>query len=67
MNFFMTTREVAAWLNVSLRKFEQMVAEGDAPKFRRFGRLRRWDPDEVDAWATERDRSIPPETEEDED
>lgn len=54
----MTAREVAAYLRVSLRRFEQLVAAGEAPPFKRIGRLRRWLRDDVVRWV--RDRRAPP-------
>jgi len=37
-------------LAISLRKFEQMVAAGNAPSHVVLGRLRRWRPNDVQAW-----------------
>jgi excisionase family DNA binding protein len=46
----LTMQDVARVLSVSARKFEQMVAAGEAPEHIRFGRLRRWQSDVVRAW-----------------
>ena len=50
----MTARDVAALLRISLRRLEQLVAEGEAPRFMRIGRLRRWRRDDVMRWALDR-------------
>ncbi len=42
--------EVAARLGVCRRTAEAMLAEGRLPRPVRFGRLRRWSDDQVDAW-----------------
>lgn len=57
----MTAREVAAYLRISLRRFEQLVAASEAPPFTRIGRLRRWLRDDVMRWV--RDRRMPPHSE----
>lgn len=54
MNTQLTAREVAALLKVSERGFEGLIAKNEAPPFYRLGRSRRWDPDVVKKWITER-------------
>ena len=46
----LTARETASRLNVSLRKFEQMVHDGEGPRFARLGGVRRWDWGDVQVW-----------------
>jgi excisionase family DNA binding protein len=46
----LTAQQVAALLSLSLRRFEQMVATGQAPRHVRVGRLRRWHQADVKAW-----------------
>ncbi|MHB1954144.1 MAG: hypothetical protein ACYCOU_10385 [Sulfobacillus sp.] len=40
-------------VNLSRRKFEQMVASKQAPQPIRFGRARRWRRQDVDRWLSE--------------
>lgn len=42
--------EVAVRLGVCRRTAEAMLAEGRLPRPVRFGRLRRWSEDQMDAW-----------------
>ena len=49
-----SARQVAEYLQVSARKFEQMVRAGDAPSHLKFGRLRRWRIEDVVAWVAAR-------------
>jgi excisionase family DNA binding protein len=46
----LSLKEVAARLGVCLRTAETMLAEGRLPKPVRFGRLRRWSEDQLDAF-----------------
>ncbi len=48
--------QVAEYLQVSARKFEQMVRAGDAPSYLKLGRLRRWRMEDVMAWVAARSR-----------
>jgi len=52
MQALLTAQEVAELLRISQRRFEQMVANGHAPKHYRIGRLRRWKTGDVDEWLT---------------
>ena len=45
--------DVALLLNISRRKLEGLVARGKGPPFMRFGRIRRWRSEDIDAWVTE--------------
>lgn len=55
----LTAQQVANHLQLSERKFEQMVHDGDAPPFVRLGRLRRWRPSDVEAWIAARSETPP--------
>lgn len=44
-------KEVAELLGVSLRKMELLIEEGNAPKFVRIGRVRKWRPTDVADWV----------------
>jgi len=50
----LTAQQVAAHLQVSERKFEQMVHDGHAPPFIRLGRLRRWRSGDIAEWLAAR-------------
>lgn len=50
----LTAREVAARLNLSLRKFEQLVHDGTAPRYFKHGSVRRWDWTDVQDWIETR-------------
>ncbi len=50
----LTAKDVACFLQVSLRRFEQMVASGDAPEHLKIGRLRRWRPADIEEWTMSR-------------
>lgn len=51
MNPLLTSKDVADALRVSLRKFEQMVQGGEAPRHIFIGRQRRWRLDDIQAWV----------------
>lgn len=51
-----SANQVAEYLQVSARKFEQMVRAGDAPSYLKLGRLRRWRMEDVMAWVAARSR-----------
>ena len=44
-------KEVAQMLGVSLRKFEMMIMEGNAPPNIRLGRIRKWRIQAVNDWV----------------
>lgn len=46
----LTAHEVTAWLNVSLRTLDQIVAKGDLVTIRVRDRVRRFDPVQVEAY-----------------
>jgi len=50
----MSAKDVASRLAVSLRTFETMVSEGNAPPFARIGRLRKWRSEDVETWIDQR-------------
>ena len=50
----LTIVELAAFLNISVRKLEQLVHDGQAPPFARIGRQRRWRFSYVESWLQER-------------
>ena len=47
----MTAKEVVRYLQISDRKFQQMLKSGDAPPHSKIGRMRRWRPEVVEAWS----------------
>jgi len=49
----MTAREVARYLQVSDRKFEQMIGSDEAPAHLKIGRLRRWRPETLKEWLSD--------------
>ena len=51
----MTAKEVARYLQISDRKFQQMLKSGDAPPHSKIGRMRRWRPEVVEAWLENRE------------
>jgi len=51
MQRLLTAKELASTLAVSLRRLEQMIANGEAPVHLKIGRLRRWRPADVDEWT----------------
>jgi excisionase family DNA binding protein len=46
----LSLKEVAGRLGVCARTAETLLAEGRLPKPVRFGRLRKWSEDQIDAW-----------------
>ena len=54
---FLTVAEVAAYLRVSVRTVDALMAQGSGPKCFRVGRQRRWQPEEVEAWIAEQARA----------
>jgi excisionase family DNA binding protein len=50
VNQLLSAREVAICLSISLRRFEQLLADGVGPPFLRIGRQRRWRRWDVDDW-----------------
>ena len=46
----LTASEVARRLSVSLRKLEQMLHDGEGPRYVRLGGVRRWDWADVQQW-----------------
>lgn len=48
--YLIDANEVAQKLGVSLRKFEYLISEGNAPAFTRIGRTRKWRPEDVGEW-----------------
>ncbi|MBL0121596.1 MAG: helix-turn-helix domain-containing protein [Betaproteobacteria bacterium] len=47
-------KEVATKLSISLRKLEQMVANGELPGYFKLGRIRKWDLAAIDEWIERR-------------
>lgn len=47
MNSYLTAKQLAELLNVSVRHVRRMKDAGKLPKPKQFGRCIRWDPDEV--------------------
>ena len=47
-------KEVATLLGVSIRKLEQMIAQGDFPTYVKFGRIRKWRADEIQNWVEDK-------------
>jgi excisionase family DNA binding protein len=45
-----TLETLADFLQISDRKLETMLKNGEGPPFLRIGRLRRWEPDVVADW-----------------
>lgn len=46
--------DLAQLLRLSRRKVEQMLISGELPPPMRFGRLRRWHPESIDQWLSNR-------------
>lgn len=51
-----TTREVAAYLQVSTKTMERWAMNGTGPKYARIGRHRRYDWRDVRDWVAARER-----------
>jgi predicted DNA-binding transcriptional regulator AlpA len=54
MTRLMDIAAVAAALALSPRTIETMLARGDLPRPIRFGRVRRWHPDDIERYLLER-------------
>ena len=52
--------EVSAYLRVSKRKFEQLMAQGEGPKHFLIGRQRRWRHVEINEWVDHRLKEVTP-------
>lgn len=50
MDNLLKIADVAAKLNISVRMLEELILQGKAPPYIRLGRLRRWHPEQVNAW-----------------
>ncbi|MBJ7441926.1 MAG: helix-turn-helix domain-containing protein [Sphingopyxis sp.] len=48
---YLNTRQTAHYLALSVRKLEQMRAEGEGPRYRRHGRLVFYHVDDLEAWS----------------
>lgn len=54
MEKLLDASEVSAYLNVSKRKFEQLLSQGDGPQHFLIGRQRRWRHVEINEWVDHR-------------
>lgn len=54
MEQLMTVTDLAQHLCLSVRTIDLLQASGDLPKPVKFGRARRWRPEDIEAWLTER-------------
>lgn len=50
--------DVAHLLNISKRKFEDLIAHGGGPPYMRLGRVRRWRTEDVNTWVAERVKGL---------
>lgn len=50
MDSLLKPADVAAKLNISERTLERLILQGKAPPHIKLGRMRRWHPDQLDAW-----------------
>lgn len=50
MEKLLDASEVSQYLNVSKRKFEQLLSQGDGPRHFLIGRQRRWRHGEINEW-----------------
>lgn len=57
MKRFWTAQQVAEFLGFSVRKVREDDANGRIPAARQFGRLKRWDSEELARWS---DAGCPP-------
>lgn len=51
---------VSDYLNISKRKFEQLLAQGEGPRHFLIGRQRRWRHDEINEWIDQRIKGVMP-------
>lgn len=54
MEKLLDASEVSEHLNISKRKFEQLLTQGEGPRHFLIGRQRRWRPSEINEWIDRR-------------
>lgn len=53
MGNLVSAQELAGRLGISLRTLEKLIVQNKVPAYIKLGRLRRWRPEQVDAWINE--------------
>ncbi|WP_435626580.1 helix-turn-helix transcriptional regulator [Candidatus Ferrigenium straubiae] len=53
MGNLVSAQEFANRLGISLRMLEELIIQGKVPPYIKFGRLRRWHPEQLDKWINE--------------